>query len=196
MQTNEGTIKVIGDDVIVSENALYKYIYKAAGMKARVNSSINEHYLRQNAKTCELIYHPFWLAKTLVVADRPPFPPRIQPNIIFVDAVSGYRGVFSKVPPIHDQEIGHSSLIESNIADKEDAERYVINVQEKQMNPSYILKKPRHEIRELFLVYLPLWKVAILSGLVNETFFINGNTGESEKFMSERWQSMKDFLQH
>jgi len=194
VQMNEATIKVIGDNITVTEHELYKHVYKAAGFKARLNRSINEHYLRQNTKTCDLMYHPFWLAKTLVIADRPPFPPRTHPNMIFVDAVSGYRGVFSKVPPIHDREIGHGSLVETYITDKREAERYVKNVQEKQINRSYILKKPRHEIKEIFLVYLPLWKVAILSGLVNETFYINGNTGESEKFMSERWQSGKDLL--
>ncbi|SFD89040.1 hypothetical protein SAMN05216238_105160 [Lentibacillus persicus] len=194
MPTKEATINVIGDHPAIRENELYNHVYKAAGIKARLSSSINEDFLRQNTKTCELLFHPFWLAKTLVIADRPPFPPRKQPNMIFVDAVSGYRGVFSKIPPISNREIGDGSIVETFITDTDDAERYVKNVQENQINRSYILKKPMHEIREISLFYLPLWKVSVSSELLDETFFINGNTGESEKFMSERWQNKVDLL--
>jgi hypothetical protein len=195
VQTTDASITLIGDKPPFSQNELYKYVYKAAGIKARLNRTIDENYLQQHVKRCELVYHPFWLAKTLVIADRPPFPPRKQPNMIFVDAVSGYRGVFSRVPPIRNQQLDQSRLVQMRISDKADAERYVKNVQEKQINRSYILKKPRHEIRDISLTYLPLWKVAVRSGLINETFYINGNTGESEKFMAERWQSGKDLLQ-
>ncbi|QKY68832.1 hypothetical protein [Lentibacillus sp. CBA3610] len=196
MQTTDRSIKLIGDKVAVSENNLFKHVYKTAGIKARLNNMIDEDYLRQNTKGCELIYHPFWLAKTLVIADRPPFPSRTQPNMVFVDAVSGYRGVFSRIPPIREQQISLSHLAQLRISEKDDAIRYVKNVQEKQINRSYILKKPRHEIKEISVAYLPLWKVAVRSGLINETFYINGNTGESEKFMAERWQNGKDLLQH
>lgn len=194
MQTDE-TIKLIGNKVSVSEQDLFKHVYRAIGMKGRVNRTIDENYIRQHTKVSTLIYHPFWLAKTLVIADRPPFPPRTLPNMIFIDAVSGYRGVFSRIPPISDQETNLSDLVQMRISEKGEAVRYVKNVQEKQINRSYILKKPRHEIKEVFLVYLPLWKVAVRSELINETFYINANTGESEKFMAQRWQNGKDLLQ-
>ncbi|SFA85101.1 hypothetical protein SAMN04488072_102312 [Lentibacillus halodurans] len=194
MQSNNVSIKLIRNKVIVSENNLLNHVYKAAGFKARLNRTVNEKYLQQHAKVCKLIYHPFWLAKTLVIADRPPFSPREQPNMIFVDAVSGYRGVFSRIPPITDQQVNHDDLIPMRISNQDDAVRYIKYVQTRQINRSYVLKKPRHEINELFLVYLPLWKVVIRSGLVNETFYINGNTGESEKFMADRWDGGKDLL--
>lgn len=195
MQTDE-SIAIIGEKVNVSENDLFKHVYKAIGMKARMNRTIDENYVRQHTKVCTLVYHPFWLAKTLVIADRPPFQPRTLPNMIFVDAVSGYRGVFSRIPPITDQQMNHRDRVQMRISKKDDVTKYVKNVQEKQINRSYILKKPRHEIKEIFLVYLPLWKVAVRSGLINETFYINANTGESEKFMAERWQHGKDLLKH
>lgn len=196
MQTKNATIDLVGNEALISQNEVYQHVYKAAGIKARLHRTIDKKYFQQHAEVCELIYHPFWIAKTLVIADRPPFPPRKQPNMIFVDAVSGYRGVFSKVPPIRTEQIDQSKRIQALISDKADAERYVKNVQEKQINRSYILKKPRHEIRDITLTYLPLWKVTVRSGLINETYYINGNTGESEKFMAERWQSGNDLLEY
>lgn len=194
MQPEQKTIMRIGNTSIISENEVYKFVYKAAGAGAKLKREVNDAYLKQHTKACELIYHPFWLAKTLVIADRPPFPPKKMPNVLFVDAVSGYRGVFSKIPPLEEKQVSKDSLNEMLISSKKEAQAYVQDVQKKQINRSYILKKPRHEVKELELVYLPLWKVKTCNRHINETFYINGNTGESEKHMSRRWEEGKDLL--
>lgn len=188
----EENIKRIGDKNI-SETTLYKSIYKSLGMRQKISRTINPDYIRAHITESELIYHPFWMAKNLIVAARPPFSPKKIPRIIFVDAVSGYRGLFSHVPPISEETVGNKELTVPRVTE-EDVEIYIKDVQEKQINRSYILKKPTHENKETLLVYLPIWKVRIKSSELNSTFYINGNTGESEQFISERWWNGKDLI--
>lgn len=195
MQTTKVTrkkIQRIGIDTI-SEALLHKSIYKSLGVKGKVSRTITPDYIRDHLVEKELMYHPFWIVKNLVIAERPPFPSKKMPNVIFVDAVSGYRGLFSHVPPITDEEMESDRLTPLKIQ-KEDVNKYIKNVQEKQINRSYILKKPIHEVKEVSLVYLPIWKARIKSGEIQEIFYINGNSGQSEKFMSERWKSGEDLL--
>jgi hypothetical protein len=186
-------IQRIGTNLI-TDAVLYKSIYKSIGVKGKFNHKVNPDYVRAHAVEKELIYHPFWIVKNLVIAERPPFPPKKMPNVIFIDAVSGYRGLFSRIPPVTDEKVEESSLALLRISKEEELKKYIKNVQEKQINRSYILKKPIHEVKEVSLVYLPIWKVKVKSGEINDTFYINGNTGESEKFMSERWKNGKDLL--
>ncbi|GAB3793254.1 hypothetical protein [Virgibacillus kimchii] len=197
METNnlaEKKVQRIGKKLI-SESAIYTSIYKSLGVKGKFNQSVNPGYIQKHTVEKDLIYHPFWIAKNLVIAERPPFPSKKMPNIIFVDAVSGYRGLFSTIPPVAEEEVEPTALIPLRINNKEDVNKYIKNVQEKQINRSYILKKPVHEVKEVSLVYLPIWKVKVKAAEINDTFYINGNTGESEKFMSERWKSGNDLLQ-
>jgi hypothetical protein len=197
MPTNQIDVKKIRriGNRLISETLLYKSIYKSLGVKEKMNKSVNIDYIRENMTDKELTYHPFWIVKNLVIAERPPFPSKKMPNVIFIDAVSGYRGLFSKIPPVIEEKVEGNTLAPLRISKEEVVSKYVKNVQEKQINRSYILKKPLHEVKEVSLVYLPIWKVRVKSDEINETFYINGNTGESEKFMSERWKSGKDLLE-
>lgn len=188
----EKLISRIGDKNI-SDARLYKSIYKTLGIQQKLNQTVNPDYVRDHTTRKEMRYHPFWMAKNLIVADRPPFPPKKIPRIIFVDAVSGYRGLFSHVPPINTESIADKMLTASQITE-EHVDRYIKDVQEKQINRSYILKKPRHENKATELVYLPIWEVTVRSSELDHTFYINGNTGESEQFISERWRNGKDLL--
>ncbi|MFA1818786.1 hypothetical protein ACDX78_01065 [Virgibacillus oceani] len=197
MQTNKMAVKKIqriGNKTIADE-MLYKSIYKSLGVKGRVSKKISPDYIRHHLLKKELIYHPFWIVKNLVIAERPPFPSKKMPNVIFIDAVSGYRGLFSKIPPITEEEVEAHALATLRISMDEDVTKYIRNVQEKQINRSYVLKKPKHEVKEITLVYLPIWKAKVKSDELDETFYINGNTGESEKFMSDRWERGKDLLE-
>ena len=91
-------------------------------------------------------------------------------------------------------KVERSQIKSSFIKNEEEVKIYIRDVQVRQINRSYILKKPLHEIRELFLAYLPIWKVQISSNLVNDTIYINGNTGESEKYLADRWVGRKDLI--
>lgn len=185
-------VKQIGDWQVVTDENLHQFVYKNLGIKHKLK--VNKEQVREQIVEKELLYHPLWLAKTFVIADRPPFSPKKMPNIIFVDAVSGYRGVFQKVPKMQGIEIDEDCAVRKRI-DKDDCERkYLKDVQENQINRSYILKKPRHEIVDVYPAYLPIWKVAVESELFRETLYLNANTGEHEKYMSERWANGKDLL--
>ncbi|WP_188207249.1 hypothetical protein [Alkalibacillus aidingensis] len=184
----------LGDQQVVTEDNVHHFTYKNLSLKNKLNTSINKEYVKQHIQNKEFIFHPFWVAKTLIVAERPPFPPKKTPNVIFVDAVSGYRGVFSKIPGLHELEVDEDQLVEMKIDRKNSAHLYIKDVQEKQINRSYILKKPKHEVLELLPVYLPMWKVTVQSEFINDTVYINANTGESEKYLSERWYNRKDLL--
>lgn len=185
-------IKRIGKTHI-SEKELYQSIYKSLGMKARLNKTINADYLKKNTTSATLLYHPFWMVKNLVLADRPPFPPKKIPRMIFIDAVSGYRGIFSHVPPVSEEAVDEEKIVEALIRE-EAVDQYAEDVRAKQIDKQYLLKKPRHEALETALVYLPIHKVVVESAEVNKTFYINGNTGESEQFLSERWKNGKDLI--
>lgn len=188
-------IKRIGDGHNdISGSKLYKAVYKSLGLKDRLSKSVNQEYIREHIHHEELMYHPFWMVKNLVVAERPPFASKKIPRIIFVDAVSGYRGIFSHVPPLTEEEVNVRQLTSLQIDSEEAVSKYIKDVQVKQINRSYVLKKPLHEVQETSLVYLPIWKVKLKSNEINRTFFINKNTGESEQFLSERWRNGKDLL--
>ncbi|GEL78177.1 hypothetical protein [Tenuibacillus multivorans] len=187
-------VKRLGNSSIISEQDVYRYVYKSLPMKKRMMREVNEGFVREYTVNLELLYHPFWVAESLVVADRPPFQPKKTPNIIFVDAVSGYRGVFSKVPSIESIEIDPAHLVKKNIKTQTESKKYIKDVQEKQINRAYILKKPKHEVEHIYESYLPIWKVTIESDLIDDTFYINGNTGELEQHMSKRWNDSQDIL--
>lgn len=196
MQTTELAVKRIDriGTKTISDELLFKSVYKSIGLTRKFNKSLNPDYIKKHLNKKELLYHPFWIVKNLVIAERPPFPPKIMPNIIFIDAVSGYRGLFTTIPPLTEEEVDMDVLVEPQITE-DMLEKYIQNVQQRQINRSYILKKPLHEVKEISLVYLPIWKVQVRGELVYETFYINGNSGDSEKFMSERWRNKKDLLE-
>ena len=188
------TVKQIGERQVVTEDNLHQFISKNIGLKNKLKTKVNKEYVKQQLADYDLIYHPMWLAKTIVIAERPPFPPKKLPNIIFVDAVSGYRGVFQSVPHVQEIEISQENMVKNKISLEECENKYVKDVQIQQINRSYILKKPKHEIADLFLAYLPIWRVTMNTGPIDETFFINANTGENESYMSERWENGKDLI--
>ncbi|TSJ63686.1 hypothetical protein FPQ13_08605 [Allobacillus salarius] len=188
------TVKQIGDRQVVSEDNLYQFVYKNIGLKSKLKTKVNKAYVKEHLANYELIYHPMWLAKTIIIAERPPFTPKKLPNIIFVDAVSGYRGVFQRIPVVQEIEISQENVVKNKIRMDECKSKYIKDVQAQQIDRSYILKKPKHEIVDLFLVYLPIWRVTLNIGSNDETFYINANTGENETYMRERWENGKDLI--
>lgn len=181
-------VSLLGEDT-VSEKELPTHIYKSLQPPLKWNRQLNEAAVEKGIVKKEKIYHPMWIVKMLVIADRKPFPPRIKPNMAFIDAVSGYRGLFPNVPPITGAEVPTTELEKAVITKQELLEKYVTNVQEKQINRSYVLKKPRYELKETEMVYLPLWKVEVDTDFLTKTFIINGNTGESEDLLMKLWKS-------
>jgi len=184
------TITLLGKNKLISHDRLYFHMYKALKWSEKLKRNVNSSYLKRNMTNQELFYHPLWIAKTLVIAGRSPFPPKKIPKMIFVDAISGYRGMLSTVPDMVDIDVKPKELNEVGIT-VEEAEKYIKDVQEKQINRSYVLKKPDHQLVELSLVHLPLWKVIVKSDVVNKEFIINANTGESEEYMGNFWQESK-----
>jgi len=114
--------------------------------------------------------------------------------MIFVDAVSGYRCIFSHVPAIREEEADADQIIAPYIME-EDVHKYAKDVRKKQIDKQYLLKKPDDEVLETSLVYLPIFKVVIESNEVDGTFYINAITGEHEKYLSERWNDGKDLME-
>lgn len=177
----------------ISHQLLVKSIYKSLGMKTKLNKNITPAYIEHHIQSKQLIYHPIWMVKNMVLAGRPPFPPKKIPRVIFVDAVSGYRGLFSHVPHLRTEKQSAGEVITHQI-DETSLEKYISDVQAKQINRAYLMKKPRHVREGTTLAYLPIWKVSVKSDLVNHVFFINANTGENEQFMSDRWKSGKNLI--
>ncbi|MUV37034.1 hypothetical protein JNUCC1_00840 [Lentibacillus sp. JNUCC-1] len=182
-------ITLIGRNQLITEDQLYSYMYKSLKWTDRLKKEMTSDFIKKHTCKRELIYHPIWLIKTLVIADRKPFPPKKMPKMIFVDAVSGYRGLITKVPETTKQPIPAPNIITPDIDQTDIVKDYVHDVQKKQINRAYVLKKPDHKIIDSSLVYLPLWFVSVASGEFSKQFVLNANTGESEAFMSQLWTS-------
>ncbi|WP_173918209.1 hypothetical protein [Halobacillus sp. Marseille-Q1614] len=185
----QNNLRLIGSGGEITENEVPKIIYKNLGVQLKMNRHIDAAYLKDHITNTKRLYHPMWVAKLLVIADRKPFPPRKKPNMVFVDAVSGYRGLFPSVPPMKEAEAGSGEIVPVQLTKQQVEETYIIDIQQKQINRSYVLKKPRYELKDLFLTYLPLWKVSVDSSYLTKEFVINANTGESEEYMSKLWKS-------
>ena len=183
---------ILGNPKPFSEEQLCRYMYKSLKLWTKWKREINESYLREHIKQIKLVYHPMWVAKLLLLADRKPFPPKKIPRMCFVDAVSGYRGLLSAVHPTTTIDVGFNEgiVIKSKITEQS-VKKYIKDVQERQINRQYVLKKPEHRIVDYFLVHLPLWKIKVESDLLKKEFIINGNPGESEEFLASQWTTSK-----
>lgn len=179
-------IILLGNNQLILEDNLHSYMYKALKWSEKLRKNVNRPFLKKHMTNKELVYHPLWIAKTLVLAGRHPFPPKKIPKMVFVDALSGYRGMLSTVPETSTLKVTSNQLIEADIFEEE-AKKYIIDVQEKQINRSYVLKKPDHQLVDISLHYLPLWKTTVKSTIFNKDFIINANTGESEEHMGKFW---------
>src|SRR5699024_87311 len=122
----------------------------------------------------------------------PPFKAKVIPNLVFVDAVSGYRGVLEVMPALTEQLPPEATTTEPVLNAAGQVEPYVQTVLRK-IDRNYMLKRPRHEITELTLAYLPLWKLTLDLGGGTEVF-INGNNGELETFLASLWGTSSWFL--
>ncbi|MFS0752325.1 hypothetical protein [Oceanobacillus sp. 1P07AA] len=180
------SIQRIGENPTITLERLYKYVLRTLPLRIRFNRGVDEQYLIDNTIEKYLYYHPVWVANTLVIAERPPLTPKILKQRIFIDAISGYRGLVSKSLPLKSVDVDRNLLESHQIVESNEVEKYVKDVQVKQINRSYLLKKPQHEIKELQLVYLPLWRIKVKSTIINKVFVINANTGEAENYIYQR----------
>ncbi|GGD03110.1 hypothetical protein GCM10007216_37280 [Thalassobacillus devorans] len=181
-------VNVLGEDTLESHE-LPGYMYKNLKPSLKLNRQLNKELIEKGIVKKEKVYHPMWIVKMLEIADRKPFPPRKRPNMLFVDAVSGYRGLFPNVPPITQKEETSTRVKKASITKQELLGKYIVDVQEKQINRKYVLKKPGYEIKEIEMVYLPLWLVEVETAFFSKTFVLNGNTGESEDLLMKLWKS-------
>ncbi|WP_150462143.1 hypothetical protein [Nesterenkonia ebinurensis] len=183
-------IQLIGEkSAPLSDKAFLSGVRRGLGpvRRFRVSSAQAEAAISSR----KLIHHPIWLAKILSYADRPPFPPKVRPNVVFIDAVSGYRGVMETIPPLRDplgddDAAAHQSALKITTA--EQTRPYIKAVLDK-VDRSYMMKKPRHSIEEITLVYLPLWRVKLDLAEGPDELIINANTGEPETYMADQWSA-------
>ncbi|MYL35813.1 hypothetical protein GLW08_15095 [Pontibacillus yanchengensis] len=176
-------VSVLGNEQI-KEQDLPEHMYKSLKPSLKWNRHLNPEVLKQGIIDIEKIYYPMWTVRMLVIADRKPFSPKVKPNLAFIDGISGYRGLLSSVPPLVSKAVSNSSIKQPTIT-KEELNKYIYDVQDKQINRSYVLKKPRYEIKEINQTHLPLWKVEVSTDYLTKTFLINGNTGEPEELIQK-----------
>lgn len=184
-------LKLLGTNKLIKKQSLAKYVYQSLPWHLKFRRNIDEKHIANHLTVHHLIYHPFWVAKTLVIADRKPFPPKKSPNMIFVDAVSYYRGLFTNIPELTETIIKTPQTIIKADLKRNEVIHYIKDVQISQINRTYLLKKPKHKIVDYFLVYLPLWYVTLNSPYRQETLYINANTGEVEDHLSKLWRSSR-----
>lgn len=187
-------IKRIGERTITKKKQARLLAYKSIPWRDRIFKKMSKQEVKDKGHL-HLFYHPIWLAKTLVIAERPPFPPKKMPNMIFVDAVSGYRGIFSNIPSIKGKKVSKEMVGQCKITTKEQVVKYIEDVQLHQINRSYLLKKPKHKIVDIELCYLPLWEVKVDTSSGPRSYFLNANTAKDENYMAKKWQDHRLLLQ-
>lgn len=186
-------IKVLTNGQLISSNSLPKIVYKNLTIRQKLHKKISISHISRHIQRKYLVYHPFWIAKITAFASRNPFPPKTTYYMAFVDGVSGYRGLLSNVPYLSEYSPNTGETVKPKIVTAEDALRYVEDVQQKQINSMYLLKKPKYKIDEIFLCYLPIWKIHLDSPLLSNRFVINANTGESEAYLLSMWEKVKNY---
>lgn len=183
-------LTVVGDDILTEPAA-------RAGVRRAVRRSLAE-------SPGELLLHPIWVARVEVIADRPPFAPLVRPRLVFVDGVSEYRGLLEAVPPVRQVAVqeeawgGHAGrdgeyrarvdgelvTVHRTVVDRTRALELVQDVQVRQINRSYALRKPRHRILRVSIHHLPLWRFETRTGPVAT---VNAVTGADESYLASRW---------
>lgn len=183
-------LRVVGDDILTETAA-------RAGVRRRVRRTLT-------ATPGRLLLHPLWVARAEVIADRPPFSPLVRPRLVFVDGVSEYRGLLESVPPVREVALqddasgGHSVpageyrfrmdgelvAVHRTVVDRDRALELVQDVQMRQINRSYALRKPRHRILGIVVQHLPLWRFGTRTGAVAT---VNAVTGADESYLASRW---------
>lgn len=132
----------------------------------------------------DLLLHPMWIAWSDVLAERPPFRTAVRPSVIFVDAVSEYRGLLASVP--HTQVLdGREVQVHRATVTRVRARELVTDVQQSQINRTYLLRKPRHELRRLELSHLPVWRFDPRGG--EPVAYVNAVSGADESYLAGRW---------
>ena len=143
-----------------------------------------------------------WVAWAEVVAARPPLAPLVRPTMIFVDAVSEYRGVLGVVPRTQRLTIdgprvlreGRTLVEDERVTvpaprlDRDRAAEMVTEVQRGQIDRTYLLRKPQHRTRRLELLHLPVWRFASPGTGIPERV-VNAVTGEDEGYLAARWRA-------
>lgn len=180
-------LTVIGEGVLEQDAA-------RAGLRRRLRR-------RLAPQPGQLILHPLWICRAEVVADRPPFAPVVRGAQVFVDGVSEYRGLLASLQPVRPVQVdaerdgdGPASgtawwgerrvVVHPAAVDRERALELVRDVQLRQINRSYALRKPRHRVVDLDVHHLPLWRFATTEG---PPATVNAVTGADEAYLASRW---------
>lgn len=166
--------------------AVPKMIYRNLSLRERLNRKIDIDYISKNIVEKKFYYHPFWVAKLLVIAERKPFSPKVTPQMVFIDAITGYRGILSSVPYVKEDDVDSIDLMKPFISSEERVQKYIIDIQINQINNLYMIKKPIYETKDVALHYIPFYKVQVKSPLINKELLLNVNTGEHEDYLWSR----------
>lgn len=147
--------------------------------------------LRAELREQELLWCPLWLARTLVTADRPPFPPRRSAVAVFVDGLSGYAGLLGGAAPTAVVDPVEGRVL-APVLDEEQARDRVTEVQRQQIDRSYPLRKPRHRIESVRLVHLPVRRLHLAgpraeAAGVAGSWHVNAVSGELETHLAREW---------
>lgn len=124
--------------------------------------------------------------------------------MVFVDGVSEYRGILGTVPPTQTLAVTDSDELEAadgvtlashvvrprSLVDRARAQDLVTDVQTRQINRSYLLRKPQHRTRRLELLRLPLWRLGSSDG-TGSTRWVNAVTGDDERFLAAQWPDLQ-----
>ncbi|WP_138418637.1 hypothetical protein [Aquibacillus sediminis] len=186
------TVKDEQVNLITSKKEKYlplaKLIYKNLPLRDRLKGKINVEYIEKGITEETCYYHPFWTAQLLVIASRKPFASKVSPQMVFVEGMTGYRGILTDVPYTKTETVEKELLLAPHISTINEVKKYVQDVQQNQINSMYMMKKPTYKLKKLELNYLPFWKVKVETPIVKSEMLLNVNTKENEQYLLKRWK--------
>lgn len=129
----------------------------------------------------QYVLHPFWFIKVAAYADRLPFSPKLRRHVLYIDAVTGERGLTDRFPEIEKKTRTGKKIVPPLLKD-EDVKQMTEELIENLILRTYLLKRPRIEVAGRELVYLPHYQVRVnvRDGEIH-SLSVNALSGEVKK---------------
>lgn len=108
----------------------------------------------------QYVFVPFWFIKVASYADRIPFPPKVRRYVIYIDAISGERGLTDRFPRTEERDAGEYR-VRSPYMKEDTIKPMVDDLVESLILRRYLLKRPSVEVMDPELVYLPHYYVRV-----------------------------------
>jgi hypothetical protein len=141
------------------------------------------HIKKENVQILEAkpAYYPFWFIKAEAYADRSPFSPKLRRHVLYIDAMTGDRGLTNQFPKIEQKSKTKIDVLSPRF-NKEKVDNLINELVEDFILRPYLLKRPTVKIVGKELIYLHYYLVNVKTKSdVRYSLSVNSLSGEIRK---------------